>query len=80
MNFDDPKPTREVRKQQLITLLPSLKASIDQRRGRLSRSEWIERAIVAALDDGNRPSDRSSDRPSSGPDAKTPSRNGGFGA
>jgi len=49
LSFDDPKPPREVRKMQTIFLLPSLKREIDRRRGRLSRSEWIERAILAQL-------------------------------
>jgi metal-responsive CopG/Arc/MetJ family transcriptional regulator len=49
--FDDPKPPAEKRKQQLIYLLPSLKAEIEKRRiaAGQSRSEWIERAIRAAL-------------------------------
>lgn len=40
---------REKRKQQQIFLLPSLKREIDEVRGKVSRSEWIERAIVAQL-------------------------------
>lgn len=50
-SFDDPKPIQEKRKQQIIYLLPSLKAEIDKRRfdAGQSRSEWIERVIRAAL-------------------------------
>ena len=50
-SFDDPKPANEKRKQQLIYLLPSIKAEIEKRRATAgqSRSEWIERAIKAAL-------------------------------
>jgi hypothetical protein len=51
MDFDDPKPKAERRKQQLIYLRPSLKVAIDAECARLgqNRSEWVERAIVAAL-------------------------------
>lgn len=52
MSFDDPKPQAEKRKMQLIYLLPSLRDEIDAKRGKLSRSEWIERAIKAALTRG----------------------------
>jgi len=46
LSFDDPKPEKEKRKQQIIFLLPSLKMEIDKLRGRLPRSAWIERAII----------------------------------
>ena len=49
MNFDDPKPASDRRVQQLIYLRPSLKEQIDNRRGKLSRSEWIERAVAVFL-------------------------------
>ncbi len=49
LSFDDPKPPEDKRKMQTIFLRPTLKAAIDQRRGKLSRSDWIERAIRAAL-------------------------------
>jgi hypothetical protein len=49
MNFDDPKPAPDKRVQQLIYLRPSLKDRIDAVRGRVSRSEWIERACVVWL-------------------------------
>jgi hypothetical protein len=48
-SFDDPKPPREKRKQQLIFLLPSVKARIDAVRGKVSRSEWIEIAVLEKL-------------------------------
>lgn len=49
LSFDDPKPPPDTRKMQLITLRPSLKAEIEKRRGKLSRSAWIERAIVEKI-------------------------------
>jgi len=49
LSFDDPKPALEKRKMQQIFLRPSLKDEIEKVRGKLSRSEWIERAIYAAL-------------------------------
>lgn len=49
MNFDDPKPPSDKRKQLLIYVRPSLKAEMDRLRGNLSRSLWIERTITAAL-------------------------------
>lgn len=49
LSFDDPKPVVEKRKMQQIFLRPSLKAEIDRVRGKVPRSEWIERAIYAAL-------------------------------
>lgn len=51
MNFDDPKPEPDKRRQQLIYLRPSLKERIDAERGKVSRSEWIERAINAKLNE-----------------------------
>lgn len=45
MNFDDPKPPPDTRKMQQITLRPSLREEIERRRGKITRSEWIERAI-----------------------------------
>jgi Ribbon-helix-helix protein, copG family len=50
-SFDDQKPIPEKRKQQLIYLLPSVKAEIDRRRAVAgqSRSEWIERALLRDL-------------------------------
>lgn len=47
--FDDPKPPPDTRKQQIVYLRPSLRERIEQQRGRLTRSEWIERAIMAHL-------------------------------
>lgn len=49
ISFDDPKPPREKRVMQQIFLLPSLKQRIDAVRGKVSRSEWIERAAITAL-------------------------------
>lgn len=51
MKFDDPKPTPDKRKQQLIYLRPSLRERIDAQRTirQESRSVWIERAIMAQL-------------------------------
>lgn len=49
LSFDDPKPPKDKRKMQQIFLRPSLREEIDKRRGEVSRSEWIERAIQAAL-------------------------------
>lgn len=49
MNFDDPKPEPDTRKMQTIFLRPTLKDAIDARRGSLSRSAWIERAIIEKL-------------------------------
>lgn len=51
MNFDDPKPESDKRKQQLIYLRPSLKEKIDRARAvrQESRSVWIERAVFALL-------------------------------
>lgn len=49
LSFDDPKPAPDKRKMQQIFLRPSLKDEIDRIRGKASRSEWIERAIYAAL-------------------------------
>jgi hypothetical protein len=49
LSFDDPKPEADTRKMQQISLRPSLKAKIDAERGRMSRSEWIERAIIFYL-------------------------------
>lgn len=48
LSFDDDKP-RDKRVMQTIYLAPSLKAEIDRLRGKITRSEWIERAIVAKL-------------------------------
>lgn len=48
LSFDDPKPD-DTRKMQQISLRPSLKTRIDNTRGRLSRSEWIERAVIFYL-------------------------------
>lgn len=48
LSFDDPKPV-DKRKMQQIFLRPSLRSEIEKVRGKLSRSEWIERAICAAL-------------------------------
>lgn len=45
MNFDEPKPSPDTRKMQQITLRPSLREEIERRRGKITRSEWIERAI-----------------------------------
>lgn len=45
MNFDDPKPPKDTRIMQQITLRPSLREEIERRRGKFNRSEWIERAI-----------------------------------
>lgn len=55
MNFDDPKPEREKRKQQLIYLLPSVKRAVDRARAKAgqSRSEYIERAVKAWLKANN---------------------------
>jgi hypothetical protein len=47
--FDDPKPPPDTRKPQLIYPRPSLRDRIDRQRGRLTRSEWIERAVMAHL-------------------------------
>jgi post-segregation antitoxin (ccd killing protein) len=51
VSFDDPKPQPEKRKQQIIYLLPSLKDEVEKRRREAGQnlSEWIERAIKAAL-------------------------------
>ena len=49
ISFDDPKPPAEKRKQQLIYLLPSIKEQIDHLRGKLTRSAWIERAVLEAI-------------------------------
>jgi hypothetical protein len=51
MNFDDPKPESDKRKQQLIYLRPSLKARIDAHRAvrQESRSVLIERAVMLLL-------------------------------
>lgn len=49
LSFDDPKPVPEKRKMQLIYLRPSLRAEIEKVRGKVSRSEWIERAVCAQL-------------------------------
>lgn len=49
LSYDDPKYANEKRKHQRMFFLPSLKLEIDKRRGSLSRSEWIERAIRRAL-------------------------------
>ena len=63
MNFDDPKPAPDTRKLQQITLRPSLREEIERRRGKITRSEWIERAIrekIAREDKTNAPeNDRS---------------------
>lgn len=48
LSFDDPKPDDKRRMQQIF-LRPSLREEIEQRRGKLSRSAWIERAIYAQL-------------------------------
>lgn len=48
LSFDDPKPD-DKRKMQQIFLRPSLRAEIENRRGKLSRSAWIERAIFHYL-------------------------------
>jgi Ribbon-helix-helix protein, copG family len=50
-SFDDPKPPKEKRKQQLVYLLPSIRDAIDRQRAKLgqSRSEWLERAAKAWL-------------------------------
>ncbi len=47
LSFDDekPKPKPEKRMPQTIFLLPSLRAEIDRRRGKVTRSAWIEGAI-----------------------------------
>lgn len=50
LSFDDPKPKRERRAQQLIYMLPSLRDRVDSARGKRSRSEWIERAILRAFE------------------------------
>lgn len=55
MNFDDPKPRPDNRKQQLIFLRPSLRVRIEAVRGDMSRSAWIERAILAALQREEKP-------------------------
>ena len=53
MEFDDAKLTeparKDTRKIQQITLRPSLRAEIEQRRGKITRSEWIEQAIREKL-------------------------------
>lgn len=49
LSFDDPKPEKDTRRMQQISLRPSLKTKIDNERGRMSRSEWIERAIIFYL-------------------------------
>lgn len=46
---DLPDGGTDTRRMQLITLRPSLKAEIEKRRGKLSRSAWIERAIVEKI-------------------------------
>lgn len=48
LSFDDPKPD-DKRKMQQIFLRPSLRAEIENRRGKLSRSAWIELAIYHYL-------------------------------
>ncbi len=48
LSFDDPKPD-DKRKMQQIFLRPSLREEIEKRRGKLSRSAWIERAIYAQI-------------------------------
>lgn len=48
-SFDDPKPVLDKRIMQTIYLRPSIKAKIDRALGKLSRSEWIEKAVLAAL-------------------------------
>lgn len=48
-SFNDPKPPSDRRQMQQIFLRPSIKAEIDQRRGNLTRSVWIERAVLAAI-------------------------------
>lgn len=50
LSFDDSKPVPERRVMQIIYLLPSLKDSIDRMRPkRVSRSEWIEKAVQERL-------------------------------
>ena len=51
-SFDDPRPDREKRRQQIIYLLPSLRTELDILRAvtRYSRSEFIERLLREALD------------------------------
>ena len=48
LSFDDDRPD-DKRKMQQIFLRPSLRTEIDKRRGNLSRSSWIERAIFHYL-------------------------------
>lgn len=48
-SFDDPAPARDTRKMLTIYLRPSLKIEIDRARGKLTRSEWFELAIVEKL-------------------------------
>jgi hypothetical protein len=40
---------REKRRQQIIYILPSITRDIDAVRGKVSRSEWIEMAIMDKL-------------------------------
>ena len=49
LSFDDPKPAPDTRRQQFIFLRPSIKAEIDKVRGKMSRSEWIKRAVLREL-------------------------------
>lgn len=49
LSFDDPKPSKDTRKQVLVFIRPSVKDRIDEARGKLSRSEWIERAVLEKL-------------------------------
>jgi hypothetical protein len=46
MNVDDPTPAKERRKMLTIYIGPSVKAEVDRLRGKLTVSEWIERAIL----------------------------------
>lgn len=55
VNFDDPKPAREKRKMQQIFILPSVRDRVDRIRGKVSRSVWIEQAILAHLKALERP-------------------------
>lgn len=50
LSFDDPKPPLDKRKQLQIFLRPTIKDRIDALRGELSRSAWIEKAVLAYLD------------------------------